>query len=65
MYEIEIINPVSYSSYVEFGHRLQGNIGWVNGRFMMTISADELEQQAPNILEKKLYTMLKEAFDGN
>jgi len=65
MYEIEIINPVSYSSYVEFGHRLQGNIGWVNGRFMMTISADELEQQAPNILEKKLFTMLKEVFDGN
>lgn len=65
MYEIEIINPVSYSSYIEFGHRLQGNVGWVNGRFMMTISADELEQQAPAILERKLFDMLREAFDGD
>jgi len=65
MYEVEIINPVDYGSYVEFGHRSRDNVGWVKGRFMMTISADELEQQAPAILEKKLYKMLKEAFDGN
>ncbi|MCS1382731.1 MULTISPECIES: HK97 gp10 family phage protein [Lysinibacillus] len=65
IYEIEIINPVDYSSYVEFGHRSRGNVGWVTGRFMMTISADELEQQAPTILQKKLYTMLKEAFNGD
>jgi len=31
----------------------------------MTISADEVEQQAPSILERKLYTMLREAFDGD
>lgn len=65
LYEIEIINPVDYSSYVEFGHRSRGGVGWVNGRFMMTISADELEQQAPLILEKKLMKFLKGAFDGN
>lgn len=65
VYEIEIINPVDYSSYVEFGHRSRGNVGWVNGRFMMTISADELEQQAPLILEKKLMKFLKGAFDGD
>lgn len=65
VYEIEIINPVDYSSYVEFGHRSRGGVGWVNGRFMMTISADELEQQAPLILEKKLMKFLKGAFDGD
>lgn len=65
LYEIEIINPVDYSSYVEFGHRSRGGVGWVNGRFMMTISADELEQQAPLILEKKLMKFLKGAFDGD
>lgn len=65
LYEIEIINPVDYSSYVEFGHRSRGGVGWVNGRFMMTISADELEQQAPQILEKKLMKFLKGAFNGD
>lgn len=65
IYEIEIINPVDYAAYVEFGHRTSNHQGWVNGRFMMTISADELQQQAPAIIEKKLTRMLKEAFDGN
>lgn len=65
MYEIEVINPVSYSSYIEFGHRTSNKQGWINGRFMMTISADEVEQQAPTILDRKLYTMLREALDGD
>ena len=64
-YEIEVINPISYSSYIEFGHRTSNHQGWVNGRFMMTISADQVEQQAPAILERKLYTLLREAFDGD
>ncbi|MED3803691.1 HK97 gp10 family phage protein [Lysinibacillus xylanilyticus] len=65
VYEIEVINPVEYASYVEFGHRTRNHEGWVNGRFMMTISADEVEQQAPAILERKLVNMLKEALDGD
>jgi len=32
---------------------------WVKGRYMLTISTQELEQQAPKILEKKLYLFLK------
>jgi len=64
-YEIEVINSVDYAQYVEFGHRTSNHQGWVNGRFMMTISADQVEQQAPAILERKLYTMLREAFDGD
>lgn len=65
VYEIEVINPVEYAQYVEFGHRTSNHQGWVNGRFMMTISADQVDQQAPAILEKKLMKMLKEAFDGD
>lgn len=38
LYEIEIINPVEYASYVEYGHRTSNHSGWVPGRFMMTIS---------------------------
>ncbi|MGE7114958.1 HK97 gp10 family phage protein [Lysinibacillus sp. NPDC047702] len=64
-YEIEVINSVDYAQYVEFGHRTSNHQGWVNGRFMMTISADQVEQQAPAILERKLYTLLREAFDGD
>lgn len=64
-YELLVINPVEYAQYVEFGHRTRNHEGWVNGRFMMTISADEVEQQAPAILERKLLNMLKEALDGD
>lgn len=62
MIQIEIINPVHYASYVEFGHRTRNHKGWVKGRFMLTISTQELEVQAPAILEKKLYLFLKEVF---
>ena len=65
VYQVEVINPVEYAQYVEFGHRTRNHQGWVNGRFMMTISADEVERAAPAILERKLMNLLKEAFDGN
>ena len=51
---IDIINPVNYASYVEFGHRTRGHKGWVKGRFMLTQSEIELNADAPKILEKKL-----------
>lgn len=64
-YEIEVINPVNYASYVEFGHRTANHAGWVNGRFMLTISEQELDAQAPKILEKKLMKFLGGVFDGD
>ena len=63
-YEIEVIDPIEYASYVEFGHRTRGGKGWVPGRFMMTVSASELEGMAPAILQRKLNAYLKEALDG-
>lgn len=53
-YVIEIVNPVEYASYVEYGHRTPNHKGWVKGRFMMTISEQELEKIAPRVLENRI-----------
>lgn len=74
-YQIEVINPTEYASYVEYGHRQkQGRYvpalgkrlksGWVPGTFMLTISERELQDQAPKIIGKKLEQHLKGAFDA-
>lgn len=59
-YQIDIINPVRYASYVEYGHRTRNHKSWVRGRFMLTISEQELAGQAPAILERKLMKFLGE-----
>lgn len=53
-YVVEIVNPVEYASYVEYGHRTADHKGWVKGKFMMTISEQELEKIAPKVLEQKI-----------
>ncbi len=62
-YQVEVINPVEYAPYVEFGHRTRNHQGWVPGRFMLTISEKELESQAPKVLERKLMQYLGEIFN--
>lgn len=57
---IEIVNPVEYASYVEFGHRTASHKGWVPGLFMLTISEQELQQIAPKVLETKIKKYLSE-----
>lgn len=61
-YVIEIVNPTEYASYVEFGHRTRNHTGWVEGKFMLTVSEQEIRGSAPNILQKKLEEYLKECF---
>ena len=72
-YVIEVINPVNYAQYVEYGHRQEPGrfvpaIGkrlkadWVNGQFMMTISAQEIQNVTPKVLEAKLKKKLGEVF---
>ena len=69
-YEIEVSNSTEYASYVEFGHRQTPGrfvpaIGkrlkksWVKGKFMLTISEDELKRQALAVIEKKITEWLK------
>lgn len=62
VYTIEIINPVEYAAYREYGHRTPNHKGWVRGAFMMTISAKELETMAPAILQRNLETFMREHF---
>lgn len=62
-YYIEVINPVEYASYVEFGHRTPGGKGWVSGQYFLTLSEYELEKVAPKVLEKKLTELLREVFN--
>lgn len=74
-YTIEVINPVEYASYVEFGHRQEPGrfvpaigkrlkVGWVNGQYFLTLSEDELERLAPSVIECKLNKLLREVFNG-
>lgn len=63
VYQVEIINPVNYASYVEFGHRTKDHKGWVEGRFMLTISEQELESQSDKVLERKLKKYLEGIFN--
>ncbi len=62
VYVIEVENPVEYASYVEFGHRKRGGKGWVEGKFMLTISEEEIQRDAPRVLENKLKKKLGECF---
>ena len=72
-YTIEVINPVHYASYVEFGHRqtpgryvpaLGKSLkqGWVNGKYFLTFAETQLEQKIPSILEKELEKLLRDIF---
>ncbi len=61
-YEITIINPVEYASFVNYGHRTRGGKGWVEGRFFLEKSELEIESDAAKIIEKKLMQYLSETF---
>ena len=50
-YHIDIINPVEYASYVEYGHRTRNHQGWVQGKFMLTISETEIRNSSDKILQ--------------
>jgi hypothetical protein len=53
-YLVEIINSVEYSLYVEHGHRTADHTGWVEGRFMLTLSLKEIEAEMSSFLNRKL-----------
>ena len=61
-YHIEITNPIEYASYVEYGHRTRDHEGWVPGKFMLTISENELNTMTDKILQAKLNKYMKEVF---
>ena len=61
-YVVTITNPVEYASYVEYGHRTRNHEGWVKGRFMLTISEREIQNDAPRVIENKIKKKLGEIF---
>ncbi|MCW6665410.1 HK97 gp10 family phage protein [Aerococcaceae bacterium NML191219] len=71
---IYIYNPMSYSSYVEDGHRTRKGKGkkssrinakaWVEGRKMMALTMDEIEQKMPSVVQK-IEKRLSEMLNGN
>ena len=75
VFQIEVVNPVYYSSYVEYGHRQEPGrfvpaLGkrlvnsWVDGVFMLTISEKEIQEIAPKIIERKISQFLEGCFNG-
>lgn len=62
-YVVEIINPVEYASYVEYGHRTV-NGGWVVGHLFLTHSENRIELEiAPKLIEKELQKLFNSIFD--
>lgn len=61
-YIVEVINPVHYASYVEFGHRTPSGKGWVDGQYFLTLSERDLRNKAPAVIEQKLEALLREVF---
>ena len=74
-HQIDVINPLMYASYVEYGHRQTPGrfvpaigkrlkLSWVRGRFMLTRSTAELDSQAQKIIDKKLDQYMEDAING-
>ena len=75
-YIVWLVNIVDYASYVEYGHRQKPGryvpaIGkrlkklWVQGRHMLQISMQEVEDRLPQFLDAKLQDYLNQIFGGN
>lgn len=60
-YEAEIANNTNYASYVNYGHRISQG-GWVDGKFFIELSVEELRGITKPLLEKRIEEHLKEAF---
>lgn len=59
-YEVRVINPVFYASYVNYGHRTRGGRGWVEGKFFLEKSEIEIENELPKLIERKLVKFLQD-----
>ena len=61
IYKIEIVNPLGYAEYVEFGHRKKNDKGWVKGSFMLTIAERDLQRNLDKIIREKVDAFIMEA----
>lgn len=66
-YIIIIYNQLEYASFVENGHRIVvagQTVGWVEGRFMLKLTIDEMERIAPNMWQREIDKEMRRLF-GN
>ena len=61
VYKIEIVNPVEYAEFVEFGKRKKNDKGWVKGSFMLTIAERDLQRNLDKIIREKVDAFIMEA----
>lgn len=64
-FTIIIYNQLEYASFVELGHRIViagRTVGWVEGRFMLKLTENEMESIAPRMWEKEIEKELRRIF---
>lgn len=55
---ITIGSPMEYASFVEYGHTLRNSV-WKDGRFMLTLSIEEVQKEIPKRFEKAFQQFMK------
>lgn len=63
-YTLTIGNPVEYASYYEYGHRINGGKGWVEGRFVLKRGNEEAIEKSEKELKKAIKRRLEEHLYG-
>lgn len=63
-YMVEIVNPVEYASYVEYGHRTADHQGWVPGLFFVKKALGNVEKMSKPLLEKRINDYLNRMMRG-
>lgn len=60
-YTVEVYNDLEYASSVEYGSKNADN-GWNEGKFMMTITSQMIQQRMNSIAQPKIDKFLKGVF---
>lgn len=59
-YIVTISNNTEYASWVENGHRKADHSGWVEGKFFLKITMDDIMDQLPSIVGPAYKSYLEE-----
>lgn len=64
-YTILIYNQLNYASWIENGHRIViagKTVGWVEGKFMLKLTKDEMDRIAPNMWKMEVEKEMRRIF---
>ncbi|QNK89436.1 HK97 gp10 family phage protein [Sporosarcina sp. resist] len=64
-YTILIYNQLNYASWIENGHRIVvagKTVGWVEGKFMLKLTKDEMDRIAPNMWKMEIEKEMRRIF---